>query len=51
VFQKGLHSFQNLYTSILIIFKNKKPIALAREQTVATERPPPVGEVTANVCE
>ena len=32
--------------------KNNKlnSVALVREQTIPTERPPPVGEVSANFC-
>jgi hypothetical protein len=37
---------------MLIIHKTKKlnSMALVRERTVPTERPPPVGEVSANFC-
>ena len=28
----------------------KPPVALVRERTIPTERPPPVGEVSANFC-
>ena len=30
--------------------KKKNSVALVREQTIPTERPPPVGEVSANFC-
>ena len=33
---------------IIIIIKNS--VALVRERTIPTERPPPVGEVSANFC-
>jgi len=29
---------------------NKNSVALVRERTIPTERPPPVGEVSANFC-
>ena len=31
-----------------VILKKKNSVALVRERTIPTERPPPVGEVTAN---
>jgi len=31
--------------------KKKNFVALVRERTIPTERPPPVGEVSANFCE
>jgi hypothetical protein len=41
------------YTSRTSILKNSKKnsVALVRERTIPTERPPPVGEVSANFCE
>ena len=30
--------------------KKKNSVALVRERTIPTERPPPVGEVSANIC-
>ena len=30
--------------------KKKNSVALVRERTISTERPPPVGEVSANFC-
>jgi len=30
--------------------KTKTPWPLVRERTIPTERPPPVGEVSANFC-
>ena len=33
---------------IIIIITNS--VALVRERTIQTERPPPVGEVSANFC-
>ena len=35
----------------IYIYKTKlNSVALVREQTIPTERPPPVGEVSANFC-
>ena len=31
-------------------YKKKTSVALVRERTIPTERPPPVGEVSANFC-
>jgi len=31
--------------------KKLNSVALVRERTIPTERPPPVGEVSANFCE
>jgi hypothetical protein len=40
--------------SVLRLSKTKKTklnfVALVRERTIPTERPPPVGEVSANFC-
>ena len=37
---------------IRLYYKTKKlnSVALVRERTIPTERPPPVGEVSANFC-
>ena len=42
----------NLCLLILNILekKTKNSVALVRERTIPTERPPPVGEVSANFC-
>ena len=42
----------NLKMYIIIIKLKKKlnSVALVRERTIPTERPPPVGEVSANFC-
>ena len=32
------------------MYKKKNSVALVRERTIPTERPPPVGEVSANFC-
>ena len=40
-----LHAFLLLYIYIYI-----NSVALVRERTILTERPPPVGEVSANFC-
>jgi hypothetical protein len=36
--------------SILIINNNNNSVALVRDRTIPTERPPLVGEVSANFC-
>ena len=41
---------QKLHTPTRIQTKKKHPVALVRERTIPTERPPPVGEVSANFC-
>ena len=39
------------FLSIFYISKLKlNSVALVRERTIPTERPPPVGEVSANFC-
>ena len=39
------------YVIIASMLKKKKiSVALVRERTIPTERPPPVGEVSANFC-
>jgi len=42
---EGLHVL-NLFSSVPL----KNSVALGRERTIPTERPPPVGEVSANFC-
>jgi hypothetical protein len=32
------------------VSRKKNSVALVRERTIPTERPPPVGEVSANFC-
>ena len=32
------------------VCKKRNSVALVRERTIPTERPPPVGEVSANFC-
>jgi len=41
-----------LYIAIVYIYIYTKlnSVALVRERTIPTERPPPVGEVSANFC-
>jgi hypothetical protein len=34
----------------LLLTKKLNSVALVRERTIPTERPPPVGEVSANFC-
>jgi len=41
---------QKLMTTVIIIIIIKNSVALVRERTIPTERPPPVGEVSANIC-
>jgi Na+-transporting methylmalonyl-CoA/oxaloacetate decarboxylase gamma subunit len=36
--------------SYYILIKKLNSMALVRERTIPTERPPPVGEVSANFC-
>ena len=40
---------QSTHTCHFFVYK-KNSVALVRERTIPTERPPPVGEVTANFC-
>jgi hypothetical protein len=35
---------------VVVVVKLKNSVALVRERTIQTERPPPVGEVSANFC-
>jgi hypothetical protein len=37
-------------TSGVMATKKLNSVALVRERTIPTERPPPVGEVSANFC-
>jgi hypothetical protein len=42
-----------LYREIIVCYDNntkQNSMALVRERTIPTERPPPVGEVSANFC-
>ena len=39
-----------LYILPKYIFTKLNSVALVRERTIPTERPPPVGEVSANFC-
>jgi len=34
----------------IVSLKKLNSVALVRERTIPTERPPPVGEVSANFC-
>jgi hypothetical protein len=43
---KPLDSMNTVYKQIL----KKNSVALVRERNIPTERPPPVGEVSANFC-
>ena len=36
---------------LLLLLTKLNSVALVRERTIPTERPPPVGEVSANFCE
>jgi len=45
--------YANRGTPYVVIYKTKtklNSVALVRERTIPTERPPPVGEVSANFC-
>ena len=41
---------QSLVADRLLYIKKLNSVALVREPTIPTERPPPVGEVSANFC-
>ena len=41
---------ENIMTQNRQTNKQTNSVALVRERTIPTERPPPVGEVSANVC-
>jgi len=43
-----LHETPSLEIWKILLKKNS--VALVRERTIPTERPPPVGEVSANFC-
>ena len=43
-----LLSYTNVSMQLLVTKLNS--VALVRERTIPTERPPPVGEVSANFC-
>ena len=48
---KVFHSVRSCTSNTATVFQTKKnSVALVRERTIPTERPPPVGEVSANVC-
>jgi hypothetical protein len=34
----------------ILIYLHHKPVTLVRERTIPTERPPLVGEISANFC-
>jgi hypothetical protein len=48
IFGRGAFILVELIIIIIIIIINS--MALARERTIPTERPPPVGEVSAIFC-
>ena len=43
-------SFNNLFVTVADKISKLNSVALVRERTIPTERPPPVGEVSANFC-
>ena len=45
-----LHDSYMMMVVVVMIKKKKNSVALVRERTIPTERPPPVGEVSANFC-
>ena len=47
VIKKGVRGFEEKKYYIKL---NNSSVALVRERTIPTERPPPVGEVSANFC-
>ena len=52
---ENLQIYTDLKVELLMVWLVKRPIkkdtvALVRERTIPTERPPPVGEVSANFC-
>jgi hypothetical protein len=49
-FIKGEHSLSVFENRLLILRLNTNSVALVRERTIPTERPPFVGEVNANFC-
>jgi len=46
----SFHTKSHSNTVILFHFNKLNSVALVRERTIPTERPPPVGEVSANFC-
>jgi hypothetical protein len=49
VSQRFLH-LQSLLNRYIYITKKKNSVALVRKRTIPTERPPLVGDVSANLC-
>ena len=49
VFSKSMSKYI-LKLKIWVPYKLTNSVALVRERTIPTERPPPVGEVSANFC-
>ena len=48
---KGVkQTFRHILPDILYYVGLKNSVALFRKRTIPTERPPPVGEVSANFC-
>ena len=45
----NVHNFSLAFELVLVSHK-KNSVALVRKRTIPTERPPPVGEVSANFC-
>ena len=49
-----MHIYESFFVLVMNLFKDKirntYSVALVRERTIPTERPPPVGEVSANFC-
>ena len=46
-----IHATCQTHLTLIDMNKTKlNPVALVRERTIPTERPPPVGEVSANFC-
>ena len=53
--KKNCRRSENVYKTYTfgafgLLFFIKNSVALVRERTIPTERPPPVGEVSANFC-
>jgi hypothetical protein len=44
------HLFEKYHNLQITLGKKLNSVALARKQTIVTERPPLVGEVSANFC-
>jgi len=50
-FDKIKSDLMDIFSIVCVIFYTKlNSVALVRERTIPTERPPPVGEVSANFC-